>query len=94
MMMTIGIISPTGCRCHNRQKLRTMVRTYFLVTDKNGAMNILHPPLQWNECVSQLKMVTDCREWLHSHQPTWEAATINLKYHNYTAVAVIKRNET
>ena len=69
-----------------------MVRTSFMVTDNDGAILTLHPPLQWNECVSRRKMITDCREWLHNHRPTWEKATINLKYHNYTAIAVITRN--
>lgn len=71
-----------------------MIRPNINVVCSDGVVSKLYPPLQWNECVNQLKMLTDCREWLHSHRPTWETATINLKYHNYTAVAVIKRNET
>ena len=70
-----------------------MVRPYFLITDSDGAIATLYPPLQWNECVSRRKMLTDCKEWLHDHRPAWAKATINLKYHNYTATAVINRNE-
>ena len=70
-----------------------MVRANFNITDSEGAISTLYPPLQWNECTSRRKMITDCKEWLHNHRPTWEVATINLKYHNYTATAVIYRNE-
>lgn len=70
-----------------------MVRPYFTITDRDGSVAEVYPPLQWNELTSQSKMIADCKEWLHDHQPEWMLATINLKYHNYTATTVIKRNE-
>lgn len=70
-----------------------MVRPSFFITDNNGEIETIYPPLQWNECISKRKMLTDCKAWLHDHRPTWAMATINLMYHHYTATAVIKRNE-
>lgn len=70
-----------------------MVRANFKITDSDGAIATLYPPLQWNECTSRRKMITDCKEWLHNHQPSWVTATINLMYHHYTKSVKIKRGE-
>ena len=57
-----------------------MVRANFNITDSEGAISTLYPPLQWNECTSHRKMLTDVREWLHSHHPTWERAMVYLAH--------------
>jgi len=70
-----------------------MIRPNINVVCNDGVESKLYPPLQWNECTSNYKMLTDCKEWLHSHQPSWVTATINLMYHHYTKSVKIKRGE-
>ena len=38
--------------------------------------------MQWNENTSQRKMLTDVREWLHNHHPTWKRAMVHLAHFN------------
>ncbi len=42
----------------------------------------VYPPLQWNDCASTRKMVTDAQVWLHNHYPEWKEATLNLMHFN------------
>lgn len=67
-----------------------MIRPSLNITTEGGAVTV-YPPLQWNEITSERKMLEDCRAWLHSHQPTWMDATVNLKYHNYVKSFKIER---
>lgn len=68
-----------------------MIRPNMNVTTMGGVMLTLYPPLQWNACTSERKMLDDCRVWLHNHQPSWTSATINLKHYNYTKTIKVKR---
>jgi hypothetical protein len=36
--------------------------------------------MQWNETTSQRKMLTDVREWLHNHHPSWRSARVHLNH--------------
>jgi hypothetical protein len=47
-----------------------------------GMIANAYPPLQWNETTSQRKMLTDVREWLHNHHPTWSKAMVYLRHMN------------
>ena len=68
-----------------------MVRPSFFITDNNGEIETIYPPLQWNECISKRKMLSDCRSWIHCHRPNWAQALVNLMFSKYTEVNVIKR---
>ena len=59
-----------------------MIRPHIDITMMQGMIANAYPPLQWNETTSQRKMLTDVREWLHSHHPTWRKAMVYLRHMN------------
>lgn len=67
-----------------------MIRPHIDITTEDCEKTV-YPPLQWNEVTSKRKMLADCQEWMHSHHPTWETATINLKHHNYVETITVRR---
>lgn len=67
-----------------------MIRPHIKIFTETGETTV-YPPLQWNEVVSQRKMLVDCKEWMHSKFPTWISATIFLKHHNYVEQIEVRR---
>lgn len=59
-----------------------MIRPHIDITMMQGMIANAYPPLQWNETTSQRKMLTDVREWLHNHHPTWSKAMVYLRHMN------------
>lgn len=60
-----------------------MIRARIDIGDiYEGDIKQLHPPLQWNECTSARKIMTDVQEWLHNHQPEWKEGTLHLLHIN------------
>lgn len=48
----------------------------------DGDTTQVHPPLQWNECASTHKILTDVQVWLHNHHPEWKEAMLHLLHIN------------
>lgn len=61
-----------------------MIRPHIDITMFQGYLGKVYPPLQWNEQTSQRKMLTDVREWLHTHHPEWSRAMVYLSHYNGT----------
>jgi hypothetical protein len=61
-----------------------MIRPHIDITMMQGMIANAYQPLQWNETTSQRKMLTDVREWLHNHHPTWSKAMVYLSHYNGT----------
>lgn len=59
-----------------------MIRPHIDITMMQGYLGKVYPPLQWNETTSHRKMLTDVREWLHSHHPNWRKAMVYLRHMN------------
>lgn len=59
-----------------------MIRPHLDVTMHMGFISKVYPPMQWNETTSQRKMLTDIREWLHNHHPSWKRAMVHLRHFN------------
>ena len=59
-----------------------MIRPHIDITMYQGYLGKVYPPLQWNEQTSQRKMLTDVREWLHCHHPSWKRAMVYFKHMN------------
>jgi hypothetical protein len=57
-----------------------MIRPHIDITMYQGYISSAHPPMQWNETTSQRKMLTDVREWLHNHHPSWRSARVHLNH--------------
>lgn len=61
-----------------------MIRPHIDITMHMGYISKAYPPMQWNENTSQCKMLTDVREWLHTHHPEWSRAMVYLSHYNGT----------
>ena len=58
-----------------------MIRPHIDITMYQGYLGKVYPPLQWNEQTSQRKMLTDVREWLHNHHPSWMRAMVYFSHY-------------
>ena len=61
-----------------------MIRPHICIHLRQGYIGTIYPPMQWNEKTSQRKMLTDVREWLHTHHPEWGRAMVYLSHYNGT----------
>ncbi len=59
-----------------------MIRPAINVTNSDGQIDCIYPPLQWNRCISKRKITTDVREWLHINRPNWKSASLILMHYN------------
>ena len=74
-----------------------MIRPHIDITMYQGYLGKVYPPLQWGENTSQRKMLTDVREWLHCHHPSWKRAMVYLSHYRlgktHTDVVDIERGQ-
>lgn len=59
-----------------------MIRPNIQIGDAmEGDVKTVYPPLQWNDCTSTRKMITDTQVWLHNHYPEWKEAVLHLMHY-------------
>lgn len=74
-----------------------MIRPHIDITMYMGYISKVYPNMQWNENTSERKMLTDVREWLHNHHPTWCKAMVYLSHYRlgktHTDVVSMERGQ-